>query len=819
MAARSRSLIRTTLLRTGISGALLIATITLVTYLLILRAVEERGLIHLEHYVAERGRGEEARLDQIRENLQLAARTFVERYRAPDPEGFLERFDEIFMRYPDGAIRNRPEHGDGTKEANGWVNKHTELTPELRRRILVIYDTAQQFLPAWGGTFKSLYATAPEQINFGFDTTIPNWIYDTPADRNQNDNENERNSTQQNNPQRLMRWSGPMVEPTYGDYIVTLCLPVDIDGRHVANWCHDEPFASMIEASAREDIAGLTPMLVREDGRIIAHPHKRAEIIAADGRFFMRDDPVLASLENAVRTHTAKNFAGYDRTTRLYYAGSRIEWSGWYLLVTQPRHVLTEQAARHAQWVLWLGLGAIIIFLGFLSADLRRSVARPLAMLTGAIDRLSAGSANTAIEVPRDEELGQLARAFNRMSQTIAARDASLRELNADLERRIAERTLELQQSEARLRTILEHAPEAIVVVDADTGRFTAGNEHALRLFGIDRAHLLELGPAELSPSEQAGGLAAGELARRHIASALAGGTPVFEWIHRRADGSTVPCEVRLRALPSLQHRLVIGTVTDISERKRVEAAMLEALAHERELGALKSSFVSMVSHEFRTPLGVISSSAEILMRYLDRMTPDKRQEQLQAVVRSTRRLGHLLDEVLLLGRFEAGRVAFEPVALDVGRLCATLVEEALTATRHACPISWRLEGDLAGASGDEDLLRHILSNLLSNAVKYSPAGSPVELRVRRDGAHAVFEVVDRGIGIAPADRDKLFTAFFRGSNVGQRSGTGLGLTIVRRCAELHGGTVALEGAAGGGAVATVRVTLFPSTSTPVAPS
>ena len=808
MVSRSRSLIRTTLLRTGIGGALLIAAITLITYQLILRAVEERGLIHLEHYAAARARSEEMRLDQIRENLQLAVRTFLDRYAAPDPEGYLARFDEIFMRYPDGAIRNRPEHGDGTKEANGWVNKDTVLTDELKRRILIIYDTAQEFLPAWGDTFKSLYATAPEQINFGFDTTIPDWIYDTPADRDQNLNETEILASPINNPERRMRWAGPMIEPTYGDYIVSLCLPVDFDGRHIVTWCHDEPFANMIEASAREGIAAITPMLVREDGRVIAHPHKRAEIIAADGKFFLQDDPELGNLGRALLDKPARDFAGYDPVSRHYYAGSRIEWSGWYFLVTQPRQILTDQAMRHAHWVLWGGLGAIVLFLGFLAASLRRSVARPLVQLTRGIDGLSEGAA-TQIAVPRDEELGQLARAFNRMSQTIASRDSALRELNADLERRIAERTLELQQSEAGLRTMLEHAPEAIVVVDADTGRFTAGNDHAARLFGIAREHLIELGPADVSPSQQAGGLATGELARQHITSALAGATPVFEWLHQRPDGTTIPCEVRLRAMPSRQRRLVIGTVTDISERKRVEAAMLEALAHERELGALKSSVVSMVSHEFRTPLGVIASSAEILQRYLDRMTPDKRQEQLQSILRSTRQLSHLLDEVLLLGRFEAGRVGFEPEPLDVRRLCESLVDETLAATGRTNPVELRIEGEFAGAKGDEDLLRHILSNLLSNAVKYSPAGSTVEMRVGRDGASGVFEVVDRGIGLLPEDRARLFTAFFRGGNVGQRPGTGLGLTIVRRCAELHGGAVDLHGAPGAGTTATARVRLF----------
>ncbi|MBE2214621.1 MAG: PAS domain S-box protein [Opitutaceae bacterium] len=818
MSRPPRSLIRTTLLRAGIGGALAIAAITLVTYQLILRAMEERGLIHLEHYAAERARSEEARLDQIRENLQLAARRFVERYRAPDPEGFLDRFDRIFMRYPDGAVRNRPEHGDGRREANGWVNKHTELTPELKRRILVIYDTAQEFLPAWGDTFKSLYATSPEQINFGFDTTIPDWIYDTPADREQNLNESDIVSTQANNPQRLMRWAGPMIEPTYGDYLVALCLPVDIDGRHVATWCHDEPFANLIEARAREDIAGLTPMLVREDGRVIAHPHLRNAIVAADGQLFMRDVPSLASLEQAVRGHTTKHFSGYDSTLRVYYAGSRIEWSGWYFIVTQPRQVLTGQALRHAPWVLGAGLVAIVVFLVLHSATLRRSVARPLEQLTAAADRLGESGTATPIEVPDTDELGRMARAFNRMAAAIGTRDAALRELNADLERRISDRTLELQQSEARLLTMLDHAPEAIVVLDADSGRFTAGNDHALRLFGIDRAHLLGLGPVDMSPSAQADGLATDELARRHIASALAGGAPVFEWIHRRADGTTVPCEVRLRALPSRHGRLVIGTITDISERKRVEAAMLEALAHEREIGAIKSTIVSMVSHEFRTPLGVISSSAEILMRYLDRMSPDKRQEQLDAILRSTRRLGSLLDEVLLLGRFEAGRVPFEPVALDLPRLAASLVEEAASATRQACPIRLDLGDGLGGASGDEELLRHIAANLLANAVKYSPPGSPIDFGLHRAGADLLIEVRDRGIGIPPEDHPRLFTAFFRGGNVGQRPGTGLGLTIVRRCAELHGGTVVLGSAPGGGTIATVRLRMFTAGAMPGVP-
>src|SRR5687767_7080507 len=112
MPRRTPSVVRQTIVRTGVGGGLLIAAVTVITYFLILRAVEERGLIHLEQYVAERVKREEIRLEQMRDNLNVAVRAFVERYNKPDPAGYMDRFDEIFMQFPDGAVRNRREHGD-----------------------------------------------------------------------------------------------------------------------------------------------------------------------------------------------------------------------------------------------------------------------------------------------------------------------------------------------------------------------------------------------------------------------------------------------------------------------------------------------------------------------------------------------------------------------------------------------------------------------------------------------------------------------------------------------------------------------------------
>ena len=384
------------------------------------------------------------------------------------------------------------------------------------------------------------------------------------------------------------------------------------------------------------------------------------------------------------------------------------------------------------------------------------------------------------------------------------------------LRRRVQHRTAELthandmlRTSEARYRTLVENAPEAIVVFDTETGRFIEANENAVRLFGLSRAALLQSSPAQLSPSVQPDGQPSAAGARARIQAALNGNGAPFEWVHRRADGVDFPCEVRVARLPVPGRQLVIGAVTDITERKSAEAEMKHALAKEKQLSELKSSFVSMVSHEFRTPLGVIMSSAEILDSYNERLKPERRSEVLQDIFQSTRRMADLMEEVLLLGRVEAGKVQCKPVPLELSGLCQRLTDELLSATQQRCPILFREHAKLAPALADEALVRLILTNLLSNAVKYSPQGTPVDFTVGQDGADAVFVVRDRGIGIPEADTRELFLAFHRGGNVGDIPGTGLGMVIVKRCVDLHRGSISVESATGIGTTITVRLPVF----------
>jgi signal transduction histidine kinase len=254
-------------------------------------------------------------------------------------------------------------------------------------------------------------------------------------------------------------------------------------------------------------------------------------------------------------------------------------------------------------------------------------------------------------------------------------------------------------------------------------------------------------------------------------------------------------------------HMLVIGL--DITQRKQAEAELLRTLAREKELGQLRSNFVSMVSHEFRTPLGIIQSSAEILEEYLDRLEPAERVDHLQSVRKNTVHMAGLMEEVLLIGSFDAGKMVFKPAMLELRTYVRKLVDEVLSATNRRCPIELLFAEMPAEIQADGRLLRHIFTNLLTNAVKYSDAGQVVWFEIGCAEAEIVCAIRDRGIGISEADQEWLFNAFHRGYNVADRPGTGLGLVIVKRCVDLHGGKIKVESKLGEGTSVTVRLPMF----------
>jgi PAS domain S-box-containing protein len=390
------------------------------------------------------------------------------------------------------------------------------------------------------------------------------------------------------------------------------------------------------------------------------------------------------------------------------------------------------------------------------------------------------------------------------------------------------------RESEQRWQLLFEQSPLSVQIFAPD-GRTMRVNRAWMNLFRQTEAEGLAFNVLE-DPNLKAGGAVG--LIRRAFAGEVVQVPPVPFPVntdppeHRWIGGVLYP--VKSAAGEIIE---VVTVHNDITEMKRAEEAMLalnhmlehrveertaelsqaqaelsRALDQERELGELKSRFVYTVSHEFRTPLGVIMSAVELLQHYSDRLPQEEQDFQLAEIRGSTEHMGKLMEQVLLLGRVESGKLACQSRPLDLSSLADRIIDESRSGTGGKCRITLHAGDGFDRAQGDEALLRHILGNLIGNAIKYSPDEGEVVVDLRRDHRDAVIEIRDQGIGIPEADHSRLFETFHRGSNVGDTCGTGLGLAIVKHCVGLHGGEIGFRSSPGTGTTFTVRLPLFPPT-------
>ncbi len=247
-----------------------------------------------------------------------------------------------------------------------------------------------------------------------------------------------------------------------------------------------------------------------------------------------------------------------------------------------------------------------------------------------------------------------------------------------------------------------------------------------------------------------------------------------------------------IEAFPLVERDNKINTIgiiiSNITKLKKAEENLIKALEKERELGELKSRFVSMASHEFRTPLSTVLSSAYLLSKYTTTEEQSKREKHLERIISSVNNLTDILNDFLSLGKIEEGKISIRPSEIDIREFINSTINEIKPVLKSNQEVIYKHSGE-GMIILDKGLLKHIILNLLSNAIKFSNENSIIEIATKKN-ASFILSVKDHGIGISAEDQKHLFERFFRGANAANIQGTGLGLHIVARYAELLNGKV-----------------------------
>ena len=437
--------------------------------------------------------------------------------------------------------------------------------------------------------------------------------------------------------------------------------------------------------------------------------------------------------------------------------------------------LLTAQGAR--SWII-VPLMVGEQFLGILTAGSRR----PSAFTSEHFDVVR-------------EMADQLAVALHK-----AELDEAIQEHTRTLEARVAERTSQLKSAKERIEAILRSTSEAIVVAEID-GRIEQMNPAFSALFGFSFEQGQSMSIFSLVDP------ASTEIVQRTFDEVgMTGTAKRVEFIGLHRDGTSFHADAALAPVIDGIPMVLICSIRDVTVYKEAEECLQNALEEEKELNKLKTSFTSIVSHEFRTPLAVILSSADLLQKYIDRMDEKRRQEKLDNITRQVRRLINLMDDVLMITRSESTGFVFKETNLDLVTLCQEVIEEAKVGYRQEITIDFKYQGDCQQIRGDEFLFTHILQNLVSNAIKYSPTGGTIDIVLDCSNTALTLRVEDHGIGIPQEHQSRLFEAFRRASNVGQIQGTGIGMTIVKRAVDAYSGRIEFKSSEGQGTTFIVQL-------------
>ncbi len=546
-------------------------------------------------------------------------------------------------------------------------------------------------------------------------------------------------------------------------------------------------------------------------GQVVAHPD--AEIVLAQTHL-ATDSPLMAALTIGTEAWQGRysNFQGVE----VLGVVTQIAATDWL--------IVTELPVREAFSTLRLAailfvIGAVLTETLALAASmylLDKAIIRPLRTLRRGAVRVGQGDLSRKLPIRRSDEIGYVTQAFNDMVRQLKTREIELAAQAQALATEVDEhRETEnaLRNSEQVNRAILDALPDALFRVNGEGVFLSYKASKEVQIFRnpgeLQGASLHNILPADL----------VGPALAMLTQTLRTGETQTLEYEFSVSKEQLEAAQLLDRQLPyehfHYEIRFVItgenevlAIVRNATERIQREELLQVALQHEKELGELKSRFMTLMSHEFRTPLAIILASRDLLERFGPTMLEAKRVQYLAAIATQVHHLTHILDDILVSSRAETVGIKthFRPIQLEP--LCqSVLYDSESLLTDH--PLNFSSQGENITVNVDEKLMRQALTNLLSNATKYSSAGSAIDFHLFREGGNAVIQVRDYGIGIPEEEQKRVFDIFHRAQNTDHLPGIGLGLAIVRQAAQLHGGDIEVESKLNEGATFTLHLPLI----------
>jgi PAS domain S-box-containing protein len=410
------------------------------------------------------------------------------------------------------------------------------------------------------------------------------------------------------------------------------------------------------------------------------------------------------------------------------------------------------------------------------------------------------------------------------------------KQMQSLLDQKVALKTMSLYQSKRELQTILDAVQIGILVVDFTTSRLISANYIAGKLTGYSTTELEGMDVDIVFLDESS-------LLKRNIGESFKISRS-FESELLTKDGKIKPILRTATKVNFGERKVRIDSFVDITDRKNYEVALrdanellelkvlertedLQILVHklqneisdrikaqndlvamfnkEKELHEMKTKFISMVSHEFRTPLTVIKTSSEILKNHLEKLGGNERDNYLSRISSTVDKMTILLDDVLQIGKYDETK-QLNTIIINLPDLCEEMIHDIRMNIGTNRSINFSKNKDNHYIYADERLLRLIISNVVSNSIKYSEPDSPVLFELICDQDFSTFIIEDKGIGIPEKDLNRIFESFHRGSNVGSISGTGLGLSIVHKAIRDHGGKIEITSDENKGTKVLIRI-------------